>query len=120
MTSQQADLFQQPPAMEYTLVAQCGNAELSQYFTPFWAAAELWDRDFSWVSSADVVIEPTCGPGPFLAAIPESVPAFGVEIDPDLAAIARRETGRECIVGDVCNVAFPSEPTVAVGNPHFP
>lgn len=90
----------------------------SQYMSPAWAAQELVDRHFADLTPADLVIEPSCGRGVFLQAIPEDVPALGVEIDPALAADAVRLTGRRVLVGDFCAVELP-RPTVIVGNPPF-
>lgn len=41
------------------------------------------------------------------------------ELDPVLAAIAAKDTGRRVIVGDFTTVAIDVEPTVIVGNPPF-
>lgn len=91
--------------------------DLGQWFTPVWAAESL-------VSSLDLrdtdrVLEPTCGTGNFLKAIPQSVTAIGVEIDPELAEIARKETSREIITGDFREVKLPWQPTLVVGNPPY-
>lgn len=94
-------------------------AALGQYMTPDWAAAELVDRYFADLSVADRVIEPTCGAGAFLRAVPGYVPAIGVEIDAVLAEQARRLSGREVIVGDFRAVDLPFTPTAMVGNPPF-
>lgn len=93
--------------------------ELSQYMTPQWAAQALVERFFSDLGEGDVVLEPTCGDGAFLAAIPDGVTAFGVEIDPELAQVARRLSGREVLVGDIRSVGLPVSPTAVIGNPPF-
>lgn len=93
--------------------------DLSQYPTPLWLAEALVERYFPNLSSRDAVIEPSCGTGPFLCAIPVHVPAIGVEIDPVPAAEARRRSGRSVIVGDFRTVPIPFEPTVVLGNPPF-
>lgn len=90
-----------------------------QYFTPEWAALELVDRHFSDLTFRDLVIEPSAGLGAFLKAIPESVPAIGVEIDPHLAEQCARYTGREIITGDFSMVKLPAGITAIVGNPPF-
>lgn len=95
------------------------NVELGQWMTPAWAAEELVKHYFADLSSSDRVIEPSCGIGRFLEALPEGVPALGVEIDPALAAIARVNTGREVIVGDFRTAKLPFKPTVMLGNPPF-
>ena len=93
--------------------------ELGQYPTPSWAAEALYERHFSDLDSNDLVAEPACGEGRFLAVVPAFVPAVGVEIDPNKAAQARLLTGRHVITGDFCGVELPSQPTVILGNPPF-
>lgn len=92
---------------------------LGQYMTPDWAAVELVERYFGHLTSDDQVIEPSCGAGAFLRAIPDQVPALGVEIDPALAAQARRSSGRPVIVGDFRMVDLPVRATAIIGNPPF-
>lgn len=91
---------------------------LSQYFTPVWAARALWAAHFSHLGAGDRVLEPTCGPGRILRVIPADVDAFGIEIDPELAAEARRVSGREVITGDVLAERLPALQAV-MGNPPF-
>lgn len=93
--------------------------ELDQYPTPLWVAEALVARHFPDLDSGDCVLEPACGPGRFLRAIPAHVPAVGVELDPALAAAARRATGREVITGDFTEVALDLRPTALIGNPPF-
>jgi site-specific DNA-methyltransferase (adenine-specific) len=90
-----------------------------QYLTPSWAAQLLVERHFAHLSSDDLVLEPSCGAGAFLSAIPDYVPAVGVEIDSELAARAIAATGRQVIVGDFRMVDLPLQPTVVIGNPPF-
>lgn len=92
---------------------------LSQYFTPDWAASELVDRFYSDLGPSDLVVEPSCGRGAFLRALPDYVPAIGVEVDPELAAEAVRSTGRRVVVGDFRMVDLPFKPTAVIGNPPF-
>lgn len=92
---------------------------LGQYMTPDWAAVELVERYFGHLISSDQVIEPSCGAGAFLRAIPEQVPALGVEIDPALAVQARCSSGRPVIVGDFRMVDLPVHATAIIGNPPF-
>ena len=94
-------------------------ARLGQYMTPHWAAEALVERYFADLSSCDQVVEPSCGRGAFLRAIPPHVPAIGVEIDAELAAHARRSTGRTVIVGDFRLVDIAVRPTAIIGNPPF-
>jgi predicted RNA methylase len=79
------------------------SATLMTYQTPTWAAERLVEHYYPDLSPADLVLEPTCGEGHFLDAIPPHVPAVGVELDAGRAAIARR-TGREVLVGDVLTI----------------
>jgi site-specific DNA-methyltransferase (adenine-specific) len=98
---------------------QTGNSELEQFHTPAWAAEALVEQFFADLSSSDLVLEPSCGRGPFLQAVPAHVPAIGVEIDPVLAREAETLTGRRVITGDFCSVDLPSGITAMVGNPPF-
>ncbi|CUJ68650.1 DNA methylase [Achromobacter sp. 2789STDY5608633] len=92
---------------------------LGQYPTPAWAAAAIVGKHFSDLGAADVACDPTCGPGRFLQAIPDHVGAFGVEIDPEAAQVARQLTGRTVVVGDIRDAKFPERPTAFIGNPPF-
>lgn len=94
-------------------------ARLGQYMTPDWAAEALVARYFGDLTSADQVLEPSCGRGAFLRALPAHVPGVGVEIDADLAAIARSSSGRPVIVGDFRMVDLAMRPTAIIGNPPF-
>lgn len=96
-----------------------GNPALHQWHTPEWAAVEIVERYFPDLSPADLVIEPSCGRGAFLKAIPEKVPAIGVEIDPELAVFAQRNTGRGILSGDFRTIALPDGITQIIGNPPF-
>jgi hypothetical protein len=99
---------------------QSGDHSLSQFFTPEWAAQELVAKFFPNLGARDLVIEPGCGNGPFLKAIPELSEAIGVEIDPKLAASARENTGRQIFCGDFADDDLPLPPASAiVGNPPF-
>lgn len=93
--------------------------KLCQWFTPRWVAEALVERHFSRLGSSDLVLDPSCGPGAFLLAVPRDVPAVGVEIDPALADRARRETGRRIVVGDFRDVDLGVNPTALIGNPPF-
>lgn len=92
---------------------------MGQYPTPAWAAEMLVARHFHQLTAADTVLEPSCGDGRFLLAVPEHVLAYGVELDPLLADQARRNTGREIITGDFRDVVLPHTPTAVIGNPPF-
>lgn len=93
--------------------------ELGQYPTPVWVAEALVDRHFHDLDAGDCVIEPACGPGAFLGAIPRHVPAIGVEIDAHVAQVARAHTGRRVLVGDFQMIGLDIRPTVILGNPPF-
>lgn len=92
---------------------------LDQYFTASWVAKALTRHHFADLTSADFVVDPMCGPGRFLEAIPAHVPALGIEIDPIQADEARRRTGRRVIAADIRDVDFPEQPTLFLGNPPF-
>lgn len=92
---------------------------LSQYLTPLWVAEALVQRHFADLDTGDLVLEPSCGKGAFLKALPAHVPAVGVEIDPALAAVAAAETGRRVITADFRSVSLDVSPTVVIGNPPF-
>ena len=95
------------------------NRDLSQYFTPGWAAEMIVERHLAHLSPGDLVIEPAVGDGTFLAAIPSPLAAVGVEIDPAMAALARANSGREVIVGDFRAAALPDGARAIIGNPPF-
>lgn len=95
------------------------SAKLCQFFTPLWVAEALVEKHFPQLDCADLVVEPTCGKGGFLRAVPPGVPAVGVEIDPVVASVARAESGREVIVGDFRTVPLNVRPTAVIGNPPF-
>lgn len=94
---------------------------LCQHFTPVWMAEALVERHFSWLRKGDNVLEPTCGPGAFLAALPAEVDAFGIEIEWDLAAHTTATTGRKVYVGDVLDPLFARLRGIqaVIGNPPF-
>jgi len=92
---------------------------LGQFFTPAWAAELLVRRHFPDLGPRDTVLEPSCGDGRFLMAIPPDVDAFGVEIDPRQAERAVANSGRQVVVGDFRTVELPRRPTVVIGNPPF-
>lgn len=95
------------------------NAALGQFFTPDWVAQELVRLYFGDLTLCDRVLEPSCGHGAFLRAIPDHVPAIGVEVDPDLAARAVASTGRPVLVGDFRHLELAFRPTLVLGNPPF-
>jgi site-specific DNA-methyltransferase (adenine-specific) len=99
--------------------ARSGDAALSQWFTPFWVAEELVDDALRGMGHVSVV-EPSCGTGAFLTAIPKSMPALGVDIDPRVVAAAVANSGREVRVGDFRTMDLSDvKPELIVGNPPF-
>lgn len=97
-----------------------GNKDLHQWFTPTWAGQILFNEHFGDLGEDDLVMEPTCGIGTFLKAIPDNIPAFGVEMDPVLADIARKASGRDILTGDFTKVDLEGRrPTAVIGNPPF-
>jgi site-specific DNA-methyltransferase (adenine-specific) len=109
-------------AAPVTAAQQSQRQRLGQYFTPRWAAEAIVERYFPDLQQGDVVVEPSCGDGRFLLALPDEVEAIGVELDPVHAARARELTGRQVITGDFCEVDLPGLPKEAVaivGNPPF-
>jgi site-specific DNA-methyltransferase (adenine-specific) len=90
-----------------------------QYLTPEWAADELLAIALPDLGERDRVLEPSCGAGAWLKAVPEHVEAVGVEIDPALAEEARLSTGRRIICGDFRTCPIDLVPTVIVGNPPY-
>lgn len=103
-----------------TTPAKCASVrEHGQYMTPEWAAQELVAHYFGDLTCCDRVIEPSCGEGAFLRALPDHVPAVGVELDPALAARAAASSGRAVIVGDFCSADIPFRPSAVIGNPPF-
>lgn len=92
---------------------------LNQYFTPTWAAEMLLQRHFPALTQRDTVLDPSCGDGRLLMAVPEHVNAFGVEIDIDQAIAATSNSGRDVIVGDFTEVQIDEKPTAIFGNPPF-
>jgi site-specific DNA-methyltransferase (adenine-specific) len=95
------------------------KSDLGQWFTPLWVAEALLERHFPRLDSRDHVLEPSCGFGSFLKAVPVDVPATGIEIDPLVAEVAREETGRTVITGDFRALQLDFTPTAIVGNPPF-
>lgn len=95
------------------------NSELGQFFTPRWVAARLVELYFQNLSASNLILEPACGDGAFLQAIPAEVPAIGVEIDPYVAERARIASGRKVIDGDFGEVGLPEGVSHVIGNPPF-
>lgn len=92
---------------------------LDQYYTPTWAAELLLARHFPELGAGDTVLDPSCGDGRFMLALPDGVTGLGVEIDPIAAEQARGNTGYEILTGDFLKVSLPVRPSAVVGNPPF-
>lgn len=99
--------------------SQVRDTSLDQYMTPHWAASALVDEFYPDLCGDDLVVEPSCGRGAFLQALPDGVRAIGVEIDASLAEEARANTGHPILVGDFRTVEIPGNPSVVIGNPPF-
>jgi adenine-specific DNA-methyltransferase len=99
--------------------ARSGQAALDQWFTPFWAAEVLVEdalRDLGVVS----IVEPSCGTGSFLAAIPPQCPAIGIDIDPLVIPAAVANSGREVLLGDFRTIDLTGRTVeLIMGNPPF-
>jgi len=93
--------------------------ELGQYPTHQWAAEAIIESFFPNPGAGSLVLEPSCGPGAFLAAVPAGVEAIGVDVDPFMAERARRNTGCRVLVGDFRTIELDFEPTHILGNPPF-
>ncbi len=109
------DLFGTPTAARRARESK----DNSLWQTPQWACEAIVDAYYPDLTTSDLVLEPTCGEGHFLDAIPGNVPAIGIELNPELAAEARRRTGRRILVGDVRDVELDVTPTLIIGNPPF-
>lgn len=113
------DLFLQPRVSASSGASPALRTELGQWFTPAWSAEILAAEALQGMGDVGV-IEPSCGDGAFLAAIPAHLHAVGVEIDPRMAQAAREATGREVIVGDFATAEVTVENLGAIiGNPPF-
>ncbi len=95
------------------------QVELGQYFTPAWAAEILAEKTLRDVPAGSVVVDPTCGDGAWLAAIPSHFRRVGYEIDPHVAARAQAIEGVEVICADFLSSPVTCEPQVYIGNPPF-
>ncbi|MYM92507.1 hypothetical protein [Duganella vulcania] len=115
----QAELLPMTSSTLFDAAAPARNSRLSQYFTPGWAAEMLVERHLAGLSPGSLVIEPAAGDGSFLAAIPSSLAAIGVEIDPAMAILARANSGREVIEGDFRTAVLPERADAIIGNPPF-
>lgn len=95
------------------------NPGLSQYMTPAWASSLIVNKFYPSLSENDFCVEPSCGQGSFLNAIPDNVPAIGIEVDPVLAQEARYLTGRVVHEADVLEFKFDRPVSHMIGNIPF-
>lgn len=115
--SSQTDLFLQEESFQPHRKDKI-NHDLGQYFTPNWAS-EIIVRDVLGENDNQLVLEPSCGNGSILKALPSGCQAIGVEIDPGMAEIARK-TGHQIICDDIRTVDLGETIFDAViGNPPF-
>ena len=118
MSGGQGDMFRRPPPIARS-DKPIRNAALSQFFTPSWAA-DLLVTDALRGLGGCAVLEPSCGDGSFLGAIPTDNDALGIEIDERMAEVARRSTGRQVLCGDYSTIDLGDRRFGAiVGNPPF-
>ena len=95
------------------------DSSLGQWMTPSWAAQAIVEHALPSFEDGAVVIEPSCGIGRFLDVLPERYRNIGIELDPQLAEVARR-AGHEVITGDFRTADLPVKRAHAViGNPPF-
>lgn len=105
--------------MNVERAARSGDRTLDQWFTPFWAAEILVEDVLAGLGAVSIV-DAGCGTGAFLAAVPSSCPAVGVDVDPRVVAAARANTGREVLLGDFRDVDLSGRSIeVVLGNPPF-
>jgi len=99
--------------------ARSGDSALDQWFTPFWAAEQLVEDALRHEGRVSC-LEPACGTGAFLAAIPSELPAIGIDIDPLVIPAAHANSGREILLGDFRTVDLVGySPELIIGNPPF-
>ncbi len=124
MTTDTASLFAEfaPPAPRASAPLvdelQRGRQPIhEQFLTAEWFAQRLVEELD--IRPGERVVDPGCGLGAFLKAVPPHADAVGIEIDAAMADYAERNSGRPVIIGDFKRVALPFRPTTVVGNPPF-
>lgn len=116
----QHDMFAASSRSDEDDLDQSYNEELGQWMTPAWAAEAIVAHALGELPPRATVIEPSCGIGRFIRALPPGVNAIGVEIDSELAAIARQTTNAIIVTGDFRTVELPVDRCDAIiGNPPF-
>ena len=89
------------------------DSSLGQWMTPSWAAQAIVEHALPSFKEGAVVIEPSCGIGRFLDVLPERYRNIGIEVDPQLAEVARG-AGHEVITGDFRTADLPVDRADAV------
>ena len=117
MNDQNLDMFN--TCTEVVTSKRCKQKELNQYFTAPWFATLMVQKYLPELTSSDLVLEPSCGMGSLLKAIPSHVGAVGVELDREVALKAKSTSGRDVLVGDFTTIDIPFNPTAIIGNPPF-
>lgn len=110
----------EPPAQlfETSAFAKTVPSDEGNYYpTKTWVAQRVITERVPLTKDA-FVLEPTCGDGRWLDALPPGTRAFGVEVREDLATLARAK-GHRVITGDILTVPLPNGITHAIGNPPF-
>lgn len=102
---------------EFSLSAR--EPSRGQYFTPAWACELLIRNAFPDLAPGHCLLDPACGDGRFLMATPGEIEAFGIELDSDIAAEARANSGRTVLTGDFLSLSFAQRPTHIIGNPPY-
>lgn len=100
-------------------VSEANQKRFSQYLSPAWFSSMVVEQFYPHLNAGDFVVEPTCGNGSFLNALPASVDAIGVEIDPQLADIARNNTNRTIYTGNALEHHYDRPVSHFIGNPPF-
>lgn len=105
-----------------SLAPELRQRALGQYMTPAWLAQAIVERHFGDLKRDAFGVEPSCGDGRFLGALPRRVRAVGCEIDPSLAAKAEIATGRRVICKSFYDLELRDlgdRPDFMIGNPPF-
>jgi len=87
--------------------------------TPSWFAELFVEVMLGELGTDDMILEPCAGDGRLLAAIPPDIRAVGIEIESELAQIARERSGRPVITGNCLTAPWPDGLTAIVSNPPF-
>jgi site-specific DNA-methyltransferase (adenine-specific) len=106
--------------MELFDEVQLTAKQRGQYSTAPWVIAPILRGYFPELGPTSFVVDPGCGEGAWLNALPADTPAIGIEVDASLAGFARESTGRRIITGDFRYVDLDGiDATHVIGNPPF-